>query len=289
MLSYLHCSNKNTLFWIGFTFKIGIMYHHYLINKDQTPNADLEKVRALIVGIVGKCSLYLFGYREQHFYILVFTDVSITGTHLMNEIQQRSNKTISATVLVHKVKHLSTKQKSQQYFFDQVLRHGQRLYLDTANVPYILNPQPERDLEADTKFWQKCVAVALFNLQAAKEHPQVEVVLCKIALLHGACVPIALGLIRVFLGYSPREFGLKYLMQLCCYFTALPQEVFPQNDENDIRLYKMLCAPADMLLHWTKLDAAETDFEVLLERTELFLDKAKEIETLELNRLKTLT
>jgi hypothetical protein len=144
-------------------------------------------------------------------------------------------------------------------------------------------------LETDSGYWQKCVAVALFNLQAAKEHPQEEVVLCKIALLNGACVQIALGLIRVYLGYSPNEFGLRYLMKLCCHFTALPQEVFAQNYENDIRLYRMLCAPASMLLHWRKLGGAEADFEVLLERTELFLDKAKEMATLELNRLKTLT
>lgn len=247
----------------------------------------------VILQAVKRCSIYIFGKRQEsteiaHFYILVLTDTTVTGTHLMNEIHQRSNKTVGATVLVHKLKHLATKRKSQQYFFDQVLRCGQRIWLDTGNVPYVLQHQPERDLETDSAFWQKCVAVALFNLQAAKEHPQEEVVLCKIALLTGACVQIALGFIRVFLGYSPNEFGLKYLMQLCCHFTTLPQVVFPQNSAEAMRLYKMLCAPTDMLLHWRKLDGAEVDFEVLLERAELFLDKASEQATNELNRLKTI-
>lgn len=254
---------------------------------------EKQNVVAIILQAVKPCTIYIFGKRQEstgmtHFYILVLTDTAIKGPHLMNEIHQRSNQTISATVLVHKLKHLATKDKSQQYFFDQVLRYGQRIWLDTGNVPYLLEHHPERDLETDSAFWQKCVAVAMFNLQAAKEHPQEEVVLCKIALLSGACVQIAIGLIRVFLGYTPNAFGLSYLLQLCCHFTALPAEVFPENSENDIRLYKMLCAPASMLLHWRKLDAAEYDFEVLLERTELFLDKASEQVTIALNRLRTL-
>lgn len=256
-------------------------------------STETQIVVAIILQAVKPCTIYIFGKRQEstelvHFYILVLSDTAVTGTHLMNEIQQRTDRTVSATVLVHKPKHLATKDKSQQYFFDQVLRYGQRIWLDSGNVPYLLYHQPERDLEADSAFWQKCVAVALFNLQAAKEHPQEEVVLCKIALLHGACVQLALGLIRVFMGYSPREYGLRYLMGLCSHFTTLPDEVFPQNCENDIRLYIMLCAPAGMLLHWRKLNDAEADFEVLLERTELFLDRVREQAANELNQLKTL-
>jgi len=183
------------------------------------PETASHQITDIIKQMIGTCSIYAFGYRESHFYILVFSNTYVTGTHLMNEIKERSNKTITATVLLHNTRHLATKQKSQQYFFDQVLRNSQRLALDKANVPYILNHNPERDLETDTRFWHKCVAVAQFNIQAAKDSPQVEVTLCKVALLNRACVQIALGLVRIFLGYTPREFGLKYLLQLCGNFT----------------------------------------------------------------------
>ncbi|MEO5777271.1 MAG: hypothetical protein ABIQ27_10210 [Flavobacterium sp.] len=81
---------------------------------------------------------------------------------------------------------------------------------------------PARDVEADRTYWLKCVAVAQFNLQAATESEQLEVTLCKIALLNTAATQLAMGLLRVFLGYTPNEFGLKYLLQLCGHFTALP-------------------------------------------------------------------
>lgn len=260
---------------------------------------EVEAILEIIFKATAPCSIYVFGTRSismaqpevknSHFYILVLSGTPITGTHLMNEIKEQTNKAVAATVLIHNVTHLATKQKSQQYFFDTVLRYGQRIALDRTNVPFILNHNPERDLETDTRYWFKCVAVAQFNIQAAKDSPQLEVTLCKIALLNRACVQIALGLIRVFLGYTPREFGLNYLLQLCGNFTDLPQQVFAYSTKNDIRLYKMLCAPAGMLLHWTKLNADESDFEVLLERCEVFLDKANELATIELNRLKTLT
>lgn len=260
------------------------------------PEADA--ILELLLKGAAPCSIYFFGTRSMstvqpentnnHFDILVLTDTPVTGSHLM-KIRMQNDKNVTATVLVHNVKQLATKQRSQQYFFDRVLRNGQRISLDKGNIPFILNHTPERDLETDTRFWNKCVAVAQFNIQAAKDSPQLEVTLCKIALLNRACVQIALGLIRVFLGYTPNEFGLKYLLQLCGNFTDLPQQVFASNTDNDIRLYKMLCAPAGMLLHWTRLNADESDFEILLECSEAFLDKANELAATELNRLKTLT
>lgn len=257
-------------------------------------NLETETLLGIILKVAAPCSIYVFGYRNNlnatpRFDILVLSDAPVTGTQLMNEIKERTHQKVTATVLVHNVKQLATKQKSQQYFFDQVLRCGQRIALDRVHVPFILNPNPQRDLATDTPFWHKCVAVAQFNIQAAKDSPQVEVGLCKIALLHSSCVQIAVGLIRVFLGYTPCEFGLKYLLQLCGNFTDLPVQVFAQSTEDDLRLFKMLCAPAAMLLHWTKLDADESDFEILLQNSQSFIDRAGELAESELNRLKILT
>lgn len=254
----------------------------------KAPATASRQVTDIIEKQIGTCGIYVFGHRESHFYILVFSNINVTSTHLMNEIAERTNRIITATVLLHKPKHLKTKQASQQYFFDQVLRNGQRLCLDKANVPYILNHNPQRDLEGDAFYWRKCVAVAQFNIQCAKDNPQFGLELCKIALLNQSCLQLALGLIRVFMGYTPNEFGLKFLLQLCGYFTCLPQRLFTTATENDSRLFKMLCTPAGMLLHWSKLDADEADFEHLLERTQLFLDQAGELATTELNRLTNL-
>jgi hypothetical protein len=264
------------------------------------PVTETQIVVEVILKAVAPCSIYVFGCRDindlqretknSHFDILVFSNIPVTGSHLMNEIKERTNKAVTATVLVHNVTQLATKQKSQQYFFDWVLRYGQRIALDKVNIPYILNHTTERDLETDTRYWHKCVAVAQFNIQAAKESPQLEVTLCKIALLNKACVQFAVGVIRVFLGYTPNEFGLKYLLQLCGHFTALPSQLFKHTTQEAIQRYKMLCAPPSMLTHWTRLNASEQDFLWLLDACTTFLRLATDIVTPELDRLeKTFT
>ena len=283
-------NNKNTIFRICFTLKLKIMYHNTLITKDHPQQAELEKVIELMLATLGKCSIYMFGYRECHFYILLFADVSLRGTQLMNEIKESTHKTITATVLAHNVKQLATKQKSQQYFFDQVLQNGQRMALDKAHVPYILNHNPQRDVEADRAYWHKCFAVAQFHLQAVADSEHIDITLCKIALLNTAATQIALGLLRVFLGYTPNEFGLKYLLQLCGHFTVMPSQLFHQQTPEAIRRYKMLCAPTSMLNHWTRLNAAEEDFVWLLDSCRTFLGLATELVTPEFQRLEnTLT
>jgi hypothetical protein len=89
----------------------------------------------------------------------------------------------------------------------------------------------------------------------------------------------------VFLGYTPNEFGLKYLLELCGHFTVLPSQLFQQQTTEAIRRYKMLCAPTSMLNHWTRLNAAEQDFHWLLDACTAFSQLATELVAPELQRL----
>lgn len=270
------------------------------------PVAETQIVVDVILKSVAPCTIFVFGYHNtatldssllsspalhsktnHHFDLLIFsTNYFPNGaSNLANTIGEKSGKQIKASVLLHKVTDLTTKQASQQWFFDQVLRNGQRLHLDTVSPPYLLNPMPTRDIVADAAYWHKCVAVAQFNLQAAADSEHLDVTLCKIALLHTVATQVALGLLRVFLGYTPNEFGLKYLLQLCGHFTALPSQLFYQQTPEAIKRYKMLCAPSSMLTHWSRLNASEPDFLWLLDACSAFLRFATELVALELQRL----
>lgn len=278
------------------------------MEKIELPSIETQIVIDLIVKRLGPCTIFAFGYRQHtswasslvsvqerregtrhHFNLLVFSASSFPNgaTNIANALAEQSGKTITVAVLLHKVTDLATKQASQQWFFDQVLRNGQRLYLDTAAVPYVLNHSPARDVVTDTAYWNKCLAVVRFNLQAATESGQVEVTLCKIALLHTVAIQLALGLLRVFLGYTPNEFGLKYLLQLCGHFTDLPAQLFYQQTPEAIKRYKMLCAPPTMLHHWTRLNASEQDYLWLLDACTVFLRLATELVAPELEKLAT--
>lgn len=269
------------------------------------PPSETQIVVDLLVKRLGPCTIFAFGHRNNntsvsnllstqvnsettrhHFDLLVLSakDFPNGASNIANVLAEQSGKTITVSVLLHKVTDLATKQASQQWFFDAVLRYGQRLCLDATAPPYLLNYRPRRDIEGDRIYWLKCVGVAQFNLQAAAESEHLEVELCKIALLYSACVQIALGLVRVFLGYTPNEFGLKYLLQLCGSFTALPMQLFYQQTPEAVKRYKMLCAPPAMLHHWTRLSASEQDFIWLLDASQVFLKQANEIVLLELER-----
>ena len=270
------------------------------------PQKETELVIAIIAKAFAPCPVFAFGYRNDsttvssllltqpnivtashHFDLLVFSNKAFAngGSNVANAIAESSNKTITASVLLHKVTDLVTKQPVQQWFFDHVLRYGQRLCLDTTAPPFLpINIIPTRDAAADKTYWLKCVEVAQFNIQAATESEQLNVELCKIALLNTAAVQVALGLLRVFLGYTPNEFGLNYLLQLCGHFTALPAQIFRREIPKADKRYKMLCAPPSMLNHWTRLNAAEHDFLWLLDACKVLVHQANEMAMLEIDR-----
>lgn len=253
------------------------------------------------------CTVYCFGFRNEietyssrmlqencraitgiHFDLLIFSNKAYPNgaSDIANRIADQSGKKITATILLHKVTQLATKQPSQQWFFDKIIRSARRLIIDATAPPYLPgNDFPKRDLSADRTYWAKCLAVANFNMFTAAVNKQAEIELCKIALLHTATEQIALGLIRVFLGYYPNEFGLGYLLQLCGHFTLLPSDIFPQRTEQDIKRFKRLCAPTSCLQHWTRLNADEQDFQYLFQRCQQFLIEADSLVNLELERL----
>lgn len=226
------------------------------------------------------CAAFVIGETAQSIYIIVFIGQTSNrnATNIANTIFEQSNKEQKIIVLLHKLSDLYTKQVHMQRFFDHVLKHGKRICFDKTAYPFLaVNTAPERDMEADKKFWLKCLAVAQFNIQAAKDSEHLEVELYKIALLHTACVQIALGLIRVCMEYTPNEFGLNYLLNICGYFTDMPTNIFNQQTPENERRYKMLCAPPSLLNHWTKLHAKESDFSWLLDACEQFLDQANKL------------
>ena len=270
------------------------------------PITETQMVVDVILKALAPCTIFALGYHHQslsaisllsspseskniihHFDLLVFSRHHFPNGafRLTNTIAEKSGKRVTASVLLHKVTDLTTQQLSQQWFFDQVLRNGQRLHLDTIAPPYLLNSTPVRDVAGDRGYWLKCVGVAQFNLQAAGDSEQLEVTLCKIALLHTVAIQVALGLLRVFMGYTPNKFGLKYLLELCGHFTVLPSQLFCQPSPEAIRRYKMLCAPPTMLLHWSRLDTSESNFLWLLDPCQEFLRLATAIVTTELERL----
>jgi hypothetical protein len=269
------------------------------------PLLQAEKALETITKNLAPCTVYVFGYRAEssscgsvllqaggnnlthHFDLLVFSNKAYSNgaADMAHLIAQRSKGEISATVLLHKVTDLKTKSRCQQWFFHNALRDGHRLCLDTAAVPYLpQNGVPMRDVERTRDHWLKCEAVSGLYLEAATNSERLDVERVKLSLLHQAVEYAALGLIRVFMGYTPNTYGLSYLLGLCRHFTGLPQ-CFPQVFEADIARFKLLCAPPAMLRHRNGLETAEADYVPILAACTSFVEQSRELAHTELRRL----
>lgn len=252
-----------------------------------------QQILEIIKKRIGKCTVYVWHSRiindssngvlvntecvsVRHYCILVLTqdNTKYNAVSIANFILEVVNKDFSISVIMHKTKELATKRSSQQLFFDNVFRNGQRLCFDKSAPPYLLvNFIEPRNLEKDKMYWLKCSSVAQFNIHAASESSLLNIELCKISLLNTACIQLALGLIRLYLGYTPNEFNLNHLLRLCGSFTEIPNQLFHQQNSDAIRHYKMLCTPSSMLNHWTRLDANEQDFLCLLDTCKQFFSQ----------------
>ncbi|HMK06867.1 MAG TPA: hypothetical protein VK476_05010 [Flavobacterium sp.] len=250
------------------------------------------------ISTLAPCTAFAFGYRSadkqstsaitqtnttaqnHHIDVLVFSSNTKPNAAIdaANLVRERSNGEITVSLLLHKPTDLTTRQPCLQWFFWHILHQSQRLCLDKTAVPYLSDDnKPTRDVVAINQHWLKCEAVAGFYLNTASENPHLEVELIKVTLLHQAAQHTALGLIRIFLGYTPNEYNLSFLLSLCAHFTNLPSQCFPRQTPVEQKRFKMLCAPPSMLRHWNRLDAHETDFDILLQSCKAFLTDAKEL------------
>lgn len=187
--------------------------------------------------------------------------------------------------LLHRTTDLGTKNPEMQRFFYAVLQSGSRLCLNTARVPYCpFDELPQRNRDNLQTYWLKCQAVADYYLEAAGS-ARLEVERIKIAMLHQAVEQICLGLIRLYSGYAPNTFELRFLLELCEHYTALPAECFPRQGEANWRRFKSLCAPPSMLRHWVHLDAPEADFLILYQNTCEFQKKAAHLADAQLKEI----
>jgi len=271
------------------------------------PSSEIQLVLDLITKRLNLCSVFVFGYRNNttaystvlhsqievssanhHFDIVIISENAYPNcaNDIANIIVERSAKTISVTLLIHKAAVLASNQLNQQLFFDKVFRKGQRLCIDPSTPPYIkFNGILYRDIIIDRDYWHKCNAVAAYYIQSVSVSTNLEIALCNIANLHIAIEELALGLIRVFMGYTPNEFSLKYLLLLCGHFTKLPTDIFSNQSELEIKRHKMLCAPPSMLRYWYRLNAEEEDYMWIFNACQNFYKQANSIAIEELERL----
>jgi hypothetical protein len=267
------------------------MFTPLTLPKDAFPTIAID----LLVQRLKPAAVYAFGYactkqrrmgpfvtkesKKQHFDLLVFcADPPVNASADVGQLLfEQSGGEMTVALLIHNSRELKQRPGNQQYFFYNVLQTATRLFIDKSRVPYMLFDElPVRHIAAARAYWENSEAIAALLIEAAETTQRLDVEKVRIALLHQAVQHLALGLIRVGLGYKPNHFHLGFLFDLCEHCCSLTQQLFPRQSEEDLRLFRLLATHPASLRHSSSLTAEEGDFVLLLSRAKRFLAETSE-------------
>lgn len=270
----------------------------------------LNLITKIITDTIETSALYCFGQKTRNttteISILVDNNEKFESTHyyLFLIVKQFQNDVLgnvaqiikeqtaghsTVTILMHTKKSLHQKAGDQQHFFYQILQRGTLLYQETTNPPFLtFDETPTRNLKSAKMYVMQRDRTKAFLMDAegldgggaTKLH---------VYMMHLVIEQTCLGLIRLFLGYSPNQFALQYLFELCEYFSPLTAEIFPRVTKKDKELLKILSGHTNSLRYGFIDDVQYFDYEVLSNRYLEFVERADKLAAKELERLGLLT
>lgn len=266
----------------------------------------LYSIAKIVTDTVRPAALYCFGKRKHatskvnvlfeedmadchhsHYYLfLIVKDYreDLAG-NLADQIPQQTQGRCSATVVLHSKKSLRQHRGDQQHFFYRVMERGQLLFQDSIHPPFVpFEEIPVRNIDTAKRYLQQRMHAASF-LQQAEALDTGGATKINVFLLRQIVEQTCLGLIRLFLGYTPHQFSLPFLFELCEYFSPLTITLFPRESEKDRELFKILSGRAASLRHGFRYSVHLHDYEVLRNRCNEFVESAKQLADKELERL----
>ena len=253
----------------------------------------LQLITSIVTETVDALALYCIGERtvardvwhpvldgtpaalsHTHYYLLLFVGhfVADAPGNIADRVGTRTNGRCTVTVLMHGKKSLGTSNSDQQFFFYQAMERG-RLLFQAARPPYLgFSTPPARDMEPARGYVeQRKRAVASFV--AAVSENMGTVTRMKVYLLHLIVEHTCLGLLRLFLGYTPNHFSLPFLLELCTYSCPLTALYFPRETDQDKQLFRLLVTSFNALRHGAVDDVNDCDYEVLRRRCLEFVER----------------
>ncbi|MFD2938510.1 hypothetical protein [Flavobacterium notoginsengisoli] len=242
-----------------------------LEEQPETEICDFEKIISTAVTAYLKTeALYCFNKVQAsalHYYLLVFvSENKANAVHdLAGIIKSRTKEKCTATLLIHTISEFHNATGDQKHFFSDIVLNGTLLFKVESAV-----------LEA------KCLP--LRNMSSAKEYLSYRNIIVnnmeswqedydwacyaplKALMLHTIAEQICLGMIRLFMGYSPNHFSLSYLLEICGHFNPEISSCFPRVTEQDRNLFTILNRSYASLRYSGADTFLEKDMELLQDR-----------------------
>jgi len=269
---------------------------------------DLQDICKIITDYIPTDAIYCFGKKQtEHsenlvigvskenmlqtqLYLLVLTTSTRTNASadLSSIISSKTYQRFSATLLVHKTDSLKKAVGDQLCFFSSVVANGELVYKKEGfRCPLNSNNAGARNLSFAEIFMNERKTIGSCFLDAHFERLSRNVSTLDQVMLNLAIEHTCLGLTRVFLGYTPNYFSMGFLIDLCGFFTSLPNQFFPRVSEEDKRLFRMISThPSSMRFNY-EWEVNYTDMDFLSGRCGEFMRLAGELADKELARLKS--
>ena len=251
----------------------------YCFGKKQTEHSE-----SLVIGISKENIL------QTRLYFLVLTTATRANASadLSSIISSKTVGRFAAVLLVHKTDSLKKATGDQLCFFSSVVVDGELLYQKGGyRCPLNSKNAGVRNVSFAEIFMGERKAIGSCFLDAHFERLSRNVSTIDQVMLNLSVEHTCLGLIRVFLGYTPNYFSLGFLIDLCGFFTSLPNQFFPRASEEDKRLFRMISThPSSMRFNY-EWEVNYTDMDFLSGRCGDFMKLAGELADKELARLKS--
>lgn len=228
----------------------------------------LSEISEVITYFLKTRAVYCFGYSRinsdedgkirkayskhlprYHFYVLVLSsEYKENAVPLLQSlIKKQFENRYTLTLLIHRVKNLSSQSNNQKYFLDKVISNGFLAYSGILHQVYPINADAQMDLEFTRNYWKNRMLVAEQFLMTAKQCTESNEALIKNALIQQSVQQISIALLDLFLGYHPSIYSIPYMFRL---LECIVEVNMPFTDsEQDIKLKQLLSANIDVIKH----------------------------------------
>ncbi|MFH7004213.1 hypothetical protein [Flavobacterium bizetiae] len=232
---------------------------------------DYEKIVSdTVTSYLKTEAVYCFGAAEKsikHFYLLVLVkEGKINAVHdLADIIKSRTKEQCTATLLIHHTSELKTATGDQKYFFLNVIKNGKALFKKESAV-LEFGDLPVRSITSAKEYLCYRNTVVNYMESWQGDYEWACYAPLKGLMLHTMAEQICLGMIRLFMGYSPNHFALSYLLEICDHFNAEISSYFPRVTEQDRNLFMILSRSYASLRYSGADTFSEEDMNLLQDR-----------------------
>lgn len=267
------------------------LYLSHPENNNPPSEGDEPKIVRIIRNYLEVDGIYCYGKNKnnpKHYYLLVFErEHKENAVHDLAEIIKSKTKgQLSVTMLIHPTGEFTLAKGEQRTFFLATIRNGDTLFQSGAMEKILTGLEmPERDYSQAINYLCNRSRIVSQISDWQGEYEWANYSPLKAVMLHHIVEQACLGMLKLFLGYSPNHFALGYLLELCEYFAPLAGTFFPRNTSKDKKLFKLLNRHPWTLRYSGDDDIAFEDMDVLQDRCNDFADYTKSVVEKELERL----